>query len=134
MNRKQEIQSRVSGFLVPIYSRTDPTTGRKLHGLGPADYQKVLDGYACPDCLAEFSSYTLRCVLCGWQRDLAGDIAQAAPAMWTQSIDERENDRTPYARPVKNPFERMMGDLAHDRDVEHVALSSLARKRKLARR
>lgn len=126
------LQSVVKGFLVPIYDRTDPATGRVLHGLSPQDFQKVRDGYACPDCLAEYGTYTPKCVLCGWERDIAADIARA-PAYWQQSIDERENDRTPYAKPVSNPFDRMMGNLAADKDVDHVALSDLAKQSKVRR-
>ena len=122
----------IKGFMVPIYDRTDPVTGRVLHGLGPEDYGKVRDGYGCPACLAEFVTYLVRCPACGWVRDVAADFA-AAPGLWQQSIREREGDTTPYFKPSKNPFDEMMGVLAEDPDVDHVALSELSRKSRVRR-
>lgn len=122
----------ITGFMVPIYDKTDPATGKVLHGLGPADFRKVEAGYACPACLAEFATYLVTCPACGYQRDVIRDF-EKAPALWQQSIDERENDRTPYFKPARNPFDEMMGVLQHDTDVDHVALSDLARKSKARR-
>lgn len=116
LQREQEIKQRVKGFLVPIFRSEDG-----LNGLGPADFEKVRSGYACANCLAEFDVYTLKCPLCGLERDLAADI-QEAPQLWVDDILDHNQDRTPYTTPSHNPFAE--GARLPD-DIETVSISKL---------
>lgn len=80
----------VKGWLVPIYSET-LVNGRQRYGLGPADYQKVLAGYACPECLADFGGiYMAACPACGHERNIEADVF-AEPNYWKP--DPRDPER-----------------------------------------
>ncbi len=133
MTSTDTLKASIVGFLMPVYETDNPNLpGERLYGLAPGDFQKVRDGYACARCLAEYRTYTASCLLCGWQRDIAADIGNA-PDFWQQSVDERENDRTPYAKVSANPFDDAMRRVQADSDVENVALSALAKKTKVRR-
>lgn len=120
----QYLKSAIKGWLVPIYQMDQPD-GRRLHGLGPEDFDKVRAGYACAKCLAEFHTYMAVCPLCHERRDIAADIG-SAPEYWQASVDERENDTTPYAKLRKNPFDDAMRNLGTNDNVENIPLSKLA--------
>jgi len=70
-------------FLTPIYREEMPQGGQQF-GLGERDFQRVMDGYACPNCLLTFERKTDVCPLCGHERDLERDVAPA-PRHWLPS-------------------------------------------------
>jgi hypothetical protein len=88
-----ELNATIKGFLVPIFSK-DLENGQRLNGLGPDDYQKVMEGYACPECLAEYVTYLVTCPVCRYQRDPTRDILDA-PRIWTDHLANRENPPPP---------------------------------------
>ena len=126
MDRKQAIASQVKGFLVPEFTMDFPD-GRRLNGLTEADFERVRAGYACAECLAVFDTYTIACPVCGLRRDLQRDIADA-PALWTQHINERNQDE-PTARTVRSPEEAILM-AGRDPEVEQIDLHKLTPKRR----
>lgn len=63
--------------LKPIYAQEDLRTGRMLWGLGPEDYRKVQQGYACPKCLEDYNGvYMISCPVCGHTRDVSQDFLE----------------------------------------------------------
>jgi hypothetical protein len=84
-----ELNTTLKGFLVPIFTKDLPN-GQRLNGLGPDDYQKVKEGYACPECLAEFVTYLVTCPVCRYKRDPDRDILEA-PRIWTDHLANRES-------------------------------------------
>jgi predicted ATP-dependent serine protease len=115
----------VKGWLVPIFMQTDPATGRRLNGLGPQDFNKVREGFACAECLAEFSHYTLKCPVCGWTRDLEADLSEA-PQLWQDHLNERENP-VDKPRPM-NPLVAIE-NIKKDKDVEQIPVSKLTKSK-----
>lgn len=113
----------IKGFLVPVF--TDEMTG--MNGLARADFDKVRLGYACADCLAEFSTYRTVCPICGLERDVAKDIA-APREDWDAHLRERERTDAPATR-ARTPDEAIRA-LLGDRDVEHIPLSKLKPRRR----
>lgn len=79
MDRAASIRSQVKGFLRA--ELVDEATG--MAGLRPAEFEKVRTGHACARCLAEFFHYTVRCPVCGLERDIAADIREA-PKPWLE--------------------------------------------------
>jgi hypothetical protein len=80
----------VKGWLIPYYTET-PAEGRPRYGLLPADFRKVVSGYACGECLADFGGvYMAVCPACGHERDVAADVF-AEPAYWKP--DPNDPDR-----------------------------------------
>ncbi len=128
-DRIATLDSLITGFAIPIFRREDPATGRMLNGLGPDDYRRVLDGYGCPDCLAQFKTYLAACPLCGWQRDLAKDI-QTAPDYWTQHLKDRADPSFGVTFPKQEMIEQALKDIHNDPDVEHTTMSKLKPKRR----
>ena len=124
-DRKHDLDIQVKGFLRPVFQREDPTTGRTLNGLAPADFDKVTAGYACPECLAEFNTYTHQCPVCRYTRNLLEDV-ESAPAYWQQHLEDRASGYNP---PVPDSIETMLDRVANDPDVEHVPLSKLKPRR-----
>ena len=68
----------IKGFLVPIFydelGRPDQPTA-----LSHDDFCKVRDGYACSRCLAEYTTYLVKCPVCQWERDVARDLVAPDP-------------------------------------------------------
>lgn len=129
MSQIETLNRILDGFMVPIFRREDPVTGRMLNGLGPEDYRRVLDGYACPDCLAKFYTYTAACPLCGWQRNIVNDV-QNAPDYWVQHMEDRANPNHGVMLPTQAKIEQALADIHADRDVEHTTMSKLKPKRR----
>lgn len=87
--RVDEINS-ANGFLVPIYWEYGPD-GNPRYGLGPEDFRKVQQGYACPACLADFGGlYRVRCPVCTLERDVERDFFEE-PNYWKP--DPNDPDR-----------------------------------------
>ena len=130
--RKRELDTTIKGFLRPVFRQYDPVTDRSMNGLAPDDFRKVLEGYACPDCLAEFYTYLPQCPVCGFKRDVALDIQQA-PDYWTQHLKDRESG---YQAGTPDPanIDQHLARVGGDPDVEHIPLKKLKKTRKGARR
>ena len=61
--------------ITPIYKEFDRQTGRWLWALAQPDYDKVHDGYACPNCLEDFHGVLLvECPACGHMSDANADF------------------------------------------------------------
>lgn len=117
--RIDELNS-IAGFLIPVFSE-DPIPGRRpRHGLTPADYHKVMAGYACPDCLADFGGvYRAVCPVCRFRRDIDADIAFAAPALWADALKERAEEAQP-AETV--PVDEFIRSVMNDPDIDQMKL------------
>lgn len=125
----------IKGFLSPIFY--EEMSGRS--GLGPVDFAKVRDGYACAQCLCEYTTYLVRCPVCGWERDLARDL-EAPPELWVDNL--REHDRIQreaeaerfdrHGNQVAGPaqaapasFEELMRRVNADPDIDKVPIKKL---------
>ena len=51
--------------LKPIFARFDYVADRWIWGLGPEDFRKVQEGYACDRCLEEWTTWIPSCPVCG---------------------------------------------------------------------
>lgn len=120
----EAMRSRVKGFLVPVFQEADQQGNIVLSSLLPDDFQKVVDGYACSNCLAEFWTYTFKCPLCGLQRNLQADI-KATPQEWLDHLHERENPSE--KAPVVNP---LAAGLALPDDLETIPAGKLRNTKK----
>ena len=128
-DRKHELDTLIDGFLIPIFQREDPATGRMLNGLSRDDYQRVVAGYACPDCLARYKTYMATCPVCGWQRNINQDI-QDAPGYWTQHLQDRADPDYGLRLPTQDAIEQALKDIHADKDVEQIPLSKLMPRRR----
>ena len=128
MDNATAIRSQVKGFLVPVFTDQDPNTGRQRNGLTYDDFEKVRTGYACADCLAEFSTYTVTCPVCGLSRNVAYDLG-TAPDLWNQHYAERNSDEPVEKPPVVNPLEGIRA-IQKDPNVEQIPLSKLRKRRR----
>ena len=101
--------------IIPIYTRPPLIPGeRPLFALTPDDYEKVRQGYGCPECLEDFYGvYMLRCPVCGHTRQ-EGEV-QAVPHDWQAHADDVESG---YAPPVATPDE-FIRSVMSDPDIEH---------------
>lgn len=130
----------IKGFLSPLFY--EEGTGRS--GLGPVDFGKVRDGYACAQCLCEYTTYLVTCPVCGWQRDLARDL-EAPPEIWVDNL--REHDRIQReaqaerfdrhgnlvagrAEGAPATFEDLMRRVNADPNIDQVPMSKLRPSRK----
>jgi hypothetical protein len=58
-----------NGALVAQWSRQNPETGELEFALEKEDFEKVLQGYACGSCLADYGGmYLEKCPVCGEDR------------------------------------------------------------------
>lgn len=117
----------VTGFLTPIFSE-ETGNGQMNHGLGPTDFQRVVEGYACGNCLASFSTYRPICPVCGLERDMARDATDNAPALWTDHLKERHREDAP-ATPIRT-IDDFLADVQGDGDIEKIQLSKMRRRRR----
>lgn len=61
--------------LKPIYTEVDQRTGRIMGGFGREDFEKIRQGYACPQCWEDFNGvYLTTCPVCGHQRNVWEDF------------------------------------------------------------
>jgi hypothetical protein len=111
-DRKNELDRLVVGWMTPVLYRDDPATGRRLNGLGPKDFQRVMAGYGCPDCLAKFATYLSKCPVCSFQRDVAADV-EAPPSEW---VDWLAEDDGPAGIPLS--VDEFLSEVARDPDIE----------------
>jgi len=98
MDRAQAIRTQVIGFLTPIFVDRNLRTGETvMNGLDEEGFAKVMAGYACANCLAEFASFTVTCPVCGETRDLTDDVPET-PELWLAAMRDRETP-PPVTRP-----------------------------------
>jgi hypothetical protein len=116
--------SLVKGFLVPIFY--DEHTSRSA--LGPTDFAKVRDGYACARCLAEYTTYLVRCPVCSHERDLAADL-EAPDPLQVDHLREREHTQG-MDSPAPRGFDEFMADVNADPDIDHTTLKKLGPRRR----
>ena len=114
------IRSVVVGFLTPEFF--DEATGIVAFS-NKADFEKVRLGYACANgaCLAEFSTYTVTCPICGHKRDVAEDL-RTAPQVWQEYFDERNK---PAHKTRTASAQDALSHLAVSPDVERIPLSRM---------
>ena len=124
-----QLDSILVGFAIPIFRKEGPD-GRWLNGLGPEDWQRVIDGYGCPDCLAQFRMWVASCPLCGWVRGVGSDVQQA-PDYWTQHLRDRADESYGVAEmPTQAKIEQALRDIHNDPDVEHTTMRKLKPRRR----
>lgn len=75
----------VDGFIPAHYEYTRPDGTRHYALTSARDFQRILDGNACPDCLAKFRWTRTDCPICDWERDLGRDIIDQVPPEWLPS-------------------------------------------------
>jgi len=130
MDRSQQIKSQVIGFLIPIFIERDLRTGEViLNGLDQEGFDKVVAGYACGNCLAEFDTYTITCPACGEQRDTSEDLPKT-PELWLDAMRDRETPPPPTRR-IEDVSKLIYGRAQQD---DQVKLDSLKPTRRGARR
>lgn len=118
----QQNASLVRGFLKPIFydehGRQDEPTA-----LSHTDFCKVRDGYACSRCLAEYTTYLVRCPVCGWERDISRDL-QAPDPVHVEHLRERtETEGLDVG--VPRSFDEFMREIEKSKDIDHVDLGKL---------
>jgi hypothetical protein len=70
-----------NGALVAQWSRQNPETGELEFALEKEDFEKVLLGYACGTCLADYGGmYLEKCPVCGEDRVQSELVV---PQWWT---------------------------------------------------
>lgn len=69
-------------FIRPEYTDYLPNGEPHYAITSTRDFQRVLDGYACPRCLLIFQHRRDDCPLCPWQRDPARDISEQVHDYW----------------------------------------------------
>ena len=110
----------VIGFLSPIYSKLQEN-GRHVHGLTKDDFDRVMAGFSCGECLACFDTYQETCPVCGLSREL-GARWQDDPDGWNAYHDEHLNGS---GKTETRDVHSFLADLHKDKDVDHVDLSRL---------
>lgn len=61
--------------ITPIYKHFDHASGKWLFALAPDDFEKVRQGYACPNCLEDFGGMIrMKCPVCPHVRDVDTDF------------------------------------------------------------
>jgi hypothetical protein len=114
----------VKGFLRPIFF--DEHSSKSA--LGPEEFAKVRDGYACARCLAEYVTYLPTCPVCGHQRDLAADL-EAPDDLHVNHLRERQDTEGVDTGKART-FDDFMKGVNSDRDIDHVPLSKLKPRRR----
>jgi hypothetical protein len=109
----------IKGFLIPIFYEEHSSKS----ALGPDDFRKVVEGYACAKCLCEYTMYLVRCPACGHQRDLADDL-EAPDDLHVEHLRERrDTEGVDSGKP--RTFDDLMADVNANKDIDHVPLSKL---------
>lgn len=114
----------VRGFLKPIFFDENSMKS----ALGPDDFAKVRDGYACAKCLAEYVTYLPTCPVCAHQRDLAADL-EAPDDLHVDHLRERRDTEGIDSGKART-FDDLMRDVNANSDIDHIPLSKLMPTRK----
>jgi hypothetical protein len=118
------LATKVSGFLIPEFTEVLPD-GRRLNGLTKKDFQMVMSGYACGECLAIFVGFQLRCPVCGANRAIHAD---EPPQLWLDHLMERYADEPVEKPQVVNPFDP--GGVLDTSEMETIPVAKLRKKKK----
>lgn len=110
----------VRGFLTPIYSELQPN-GRHIHAFDRPSYEKVMAGYACGECCAEFDTFMDFCPVCGLSREQSSK-RDVMPEGWQDFYNEHLYGGVTGRANTPDEFLRTM---AADKDVDQAKLSSL---------
>jgi hypothetical protein len=110
---------RVTGFLTALFSEELPG-GKWKHGLNPSDFEMVLSGYACGQCLATFDRFTLLCPICKTWHDV-GSSPMETPQLWLDHLAER-NAPVPVEKPALS-FDAAMARVMQDPEVEQINIA-----------
>ncbi len=113
--------SLIRGFLKPFY--TDERTGQVAFEdttEGKASFEKIRLGYACGNgrCLAEFTTYLVRCPVCGFTRDVTTDVGEAR-ADWQDYYKEAQG---PGEATVARTADEAIRELMASPDIDHIRL------------
>jgi len=114
----EAINKYVVGWMQPIYWQEDPVTKRRLNGLGPKDFARVMAGYGCPECLAIFNTYLPVCPACQFRRDIQADV-QNTPQHWLDHMDDLKGEA--QGTPVS--IDDFLREVAADKDIEQIKLA-----------
>lgn len=56
-----------------FYTEVHPVTGRTLFMVSARDYEKIRQGYGCPNCLEDYNGmYLIQCPVCQHMTDFGG--------------------------------------------------------------
>ena len=110
----------VTGFMTAYYSSLQEN-GRHVHALGKDDFDRVMAGFGCGECLATFDTYMETCPVCGLSREI-GARWQDDPDNWNAYHDEHLNGS---GKTQTRDVHQFLDDLQKDKDVDHVELSRL---------
>lgn len=115
------LMQHIVGFIDPVFTEELPN-GRHMHALADRDdFKRIMEGYACGECLAKFDCYMEICPACGLSRADAAKVDKT-PGEWDAFHQEHLHGGVTGA---PNTFEQMMDAQRADVDVETVALSRL---------
>lgn len=114
LNKVDAINQYVTGWMIPVMKRTDPSTGEVLNGLGLADFGRVKAGHGCPKCLAKFNTYMPVCPACDYARDVLSDVAET-PQYWVDHLEDRANG-SQGGRPLT--ADEFIAEVMADPDIE----------------
>ena len=115
--------SLVRGFLTPIFYDELGREG-EVTALSHTDFCKVRDGYACSRCLAEYTTYLVRCPVCGHERDIAADLKAPDP-LHVAHLREREDTVGQDLGGMVRSFDEFMKQIEANKDIDHVPLEKL---------
>lgn len=103
----------VRGWIEPVFTRTDPVTGKQHRLITQADGAKIAAGYACGECGAVYDMVMPGCAVCGEPIGL-----QLAPMRdeWTDHLADRAAGGV-EGRPVST--DEFLAEIAADRDIDH---------------
>ena len=127
MRSEQEIianKGLIKGFLQPIFY---DEYGR-FSALSPQGFEKVRDGYACAKCLCEYTTYLVKCPVCGHERDLAADLEDARADHVAHLREEQRTEGMDTGAP--RGFEEFMAEVNASKEIEHTTLSKLKKRRR----
>jgi hypothetical protein len=122
--KKEELDRTIKGFLVPIFSEIAENGGQR-NLLSEQDFDKVVAGYACSECLAEFVTYMVKCPVCAHRRNPNHDIEHAAPQMWKDHLRDRaeiEAGEKRAPRVVPEGIDGFIRSVREDPDIEQIRL------------
>lgn len=80
----------IQGYMIPGYI-DELEDGRRVAQLREKDFQRVVDGYACGNCLAFFGQKFKNCPSCSHSLDPNKDIVEHAPEYWNP-VEGRTSD------------------------------------------
>lgn len=121
----------VVGFLTPVFSedvRGPDGVLRQNHAFTRVGYDKIRNGYACGNCLAEFVTVLVTCPVCGANIVDVGQPGKT-PEDWQAYFDERnlsiDEVEQRAAEQLPATFDSFMERVMADPDIEQISVKSL---------